>query len=374
MGAFAELQAVYARHRVATYPLRAGKTPAVRGYKRVGLDGSRRLVAKFPDADACGFFAGRHNGIAVIDIDSPDDRLVDEMQARFGATPLQVASPSGGRHLYYKHSGETRRIKPLPDVDILGSGNVVAAGSVVPKGRYQIERGSLDDLERLPPMRSASVQAPLRPIAYDGQRDNSLWRACMVEVRTCGTYEELENRALSLNEAMCRPPQPHAEVIHAAKSAWKRHSEGRNWVGRRPPVFIHAEEITQLVEHPDAGMLLLLLRREHLGLRDEFAIAPRSMAEAETGILRGWPDKRIRSARARLIDAGYLVEVHRGGAGPGDASVYAFPMWDATSHNTDKHPLPAPRGVSAAKGTSAAPRRDDKGPLEGKPTAVASAS
>src|SRR5438477_230821 len=42
--------------------------------------------------------------VTVIDID--DAGLIDEMIRRFGATPLQVGTPSGGLHLYYASSGE----------------------------------------------------------------------------------------------------------------------------------------------------------------------------------------------------------------------------------------------------------------------------
>jgi hypothetical protein len=183
-GAFMDLQRAYAEHRIATYPLTEDKTPAIRGYDRVGAKGSLQLAMKFPQALAAGFVAGRRNRLTVVDIDSPDDRLVDEIQGRFGITPFQVRTPSGGSHLYYRHTGEARRIRPLPDVDVLGAGNVVAALSVVPKGRYQIERGSLDDLAALPPMRQEQLQCPTGNIPK-GQRNLSLFEFCRRTVAYC---------------------------------------------------------------------------------------------------------------------------------------------------------------------------------------------
>ena len=82
--AFADLQRVYAEQRVATYPLTESKSPAIRGYDRVGAKGSQQLAIKFPRATACGFVAELRNRLTVVDIDSPDERLVGEIEARFG--------------------------------------------------------------------------------------------------------------------------------------------------------------------------------------------------------------------------------------------------------------------------------------------------
>jgi len=161
---FAQIQAAYGAIRVATYPLTADKVPAVRAYQRIGANYSAQLALRFPEAMAGGFCAGPHSAVTVVDIDSSDDNLVYEVQNRFGSTPLQVVTPSGGRHLYYRYGGETRRIRLLPDVDILGAGNVVCAGSETAKGRYQIERGSLEDVSRLPSMATRNALTQLKQV------------------------------------------------------------------------------------------------------------------------------------------------------------------------------------------------------------------
>jgi hypothetical protein len=191
---FVSLQRAYAEHSISVYPLTAEKMPAIRGYDRVGAKGSHQLAMKFPEGLAAGFLAGRRNRLTVVDIDSLDDRLVDEIQARFGTTPFQVRTPSGGCHLYYRHQGEDRRIRPLPDVDVLGAGNVVAALSVVPKGRYQIERGSLDDLAALPPMRRERPQRTAGSIPK-GQRNQALFDYCRRTVSHCDDLEQLVDAA-----------------------------------------------------------------------------------------------------------------------------------------------------------------------------------
>jgi hypothetical protein len=80
------IQAMYAACNVVIYPLSASKTPAVKGYNRIGANGSAMLARKFADATAAGFVAGRRNRLTVVDIYSHDNELVDECLARFGVT------------------------------------------------------------------------------------------------------------------------------------------------------------------------------------------------------------------------------------------------------------------------------------------------
>src|SRR5262245_48277783 len=114
---FAAIQAAYAAHKVATYPLNADKTPAVKAYSHIGAPYSAQLAVKFCDAMVGGFCAGWRSRITVIDIDTTDTKLVAEIEHCAGPSPLHVLTPSGGRHLYYRHGGERRRIGPLPNVD-----------------------------------------------------------------------------------------------------------------------------------------------------------------------------------------------------------------------------------------------------------------
>src|SRR5262249_2047876 len=144
MTAFATIQREYAARGVVTYPLGEDKRPAIRAYDRVGRNGSAQLATKFADATAAGFCAGPKTKLTIVDIDSHDDQFVGEVRARYGASGFEVRTPSGGTHIYYRWNGERRRIRPLPNADILGAGNVVAGMSVVPKGKYEIVVGDLD--------------------------------------------------------------------------------------------------------------------------------------------------------------------------------------------------------------------------------------
>jgi hypothetical protein len=155
MGLFAEWQPQYASHGIATFPVR-GKKPAVKGYLKLGTQVSEQLALKFANDNAFGF-ACRCNRIAVLDVDTPDERLLADALTLFGPTPIIVRSGSGNYQAWYRHNGERRHVRPDPSkpIDILGDGYVVAPPSLGGKGPYQIIQGTLDDLDRLPVMRNA---------------------------------------------------------------------------------------------------------------------------------------------------------------------------------------------------------------------------
>jgi hypothetical protein len=105
MTAFATLQAAYAAHRIATYPLKENKTPAVRAYDRIGASYSAQLAMRFPDATAAGFVAGPRNRVTVVDIDSADiasrRSTTITLSARSrapGTTKQPAATGSAARH------------------------------------------------------------------------------------------------------------------------------------------------------------------------------------------------------------------------------------------------------------------------------------
>ena len=201
LGAFAEWQPRYAQHGIATFPVvidDSGKRPAVKGYLKVGSDLSRHLALRFAANDAFGFALARYNRITVLDVDTRDDRVLSEALAKHGPSPLIIRSGSGNWQAGYRHGGEGRHVRPwgrdLP-IDVLGGGYVVAPPSAGTRGRYEIVQGSLD-LQRLPALQAldflkspskAPIAAPEAPAAAvrDGERNNSLWRACMRHALRC---------------------------------------------------------------------------------------------------------------------------------------------------------------------------------------------
>jgi hypothetical protein len=136
LGTFAEWQPRYADHGIATFPVvidGSGKRPAVKGYLKVGSNLSRELALRFAANDAFGFVLGCRHRITVLDIDTPDERVLSAALAKHGASPFVVRSGSGNGQAWYRHGGEGRHVRPWgrePPIDVLGGGYVVAPPSV----------------------------------------------------------------------------------------------------------------------------------------------------------------------------------------------------------------------------------------------------
>jgi len=302
---FADIQRAYGEHGVDCYPLKADKTPAVRAYDRIGAAYSMHLAVRFTDAMAAGFCAGHRNRVTVIDIDSTDDQLVEEVEARFGKSPLHVTTPSGSRHLYYRHRGEARRPRALPDVDILGAGNVVCAGSETAKGRYRIERGSLDDLDRLPRL-AAKGAAPQRPERVQpGERNTELYRYLARHTVHCDTLDALLDVARTWADRQLAEPLPDAEIVKTATSAWRRRGGRKLFMQHVVGSSIYA----RLAANTDALALWAHLSIEN-GPSATFYIAD------GLGKAMGWPTRFVPAARKALLDMGLVecVRRHRKGA------------------------------------------------------------
>src|SRR5215216_5136377 len=245
-GVFSDWQPRYAEHGIAIFPVvidGSRKRPAVKGYLKVGSILSRELALRFPDNDAFGFALGRSNRITVLDVDTPDERVLSDALAKHGASPLIVRSGSGNWQAWYRHGGEGRHVRPWggePPIDVLGGGYVVAPPSVGTRGRYEIVQGSLDDLQRLPALQAldflkspskAPTAAPEAPAAAirDGERNNSLWRACMRHALRSPNLDTLLDVARSHNEEEFMVPLAEAEVVRIAGSAWRYTEKGENW-------------------------------------------------------------------------------------------------------------------------------------------------
>lgn len=306
-GVFAEWQPRYAERGIATFPVRE-KRPAVSGYLKMGVSASQQLAIKFSNDNSFGL-ACRRNRISVLDIDAPDERLLADALSEFGPSPFIVRSGSGNWQAWYRHNGETRRIRPDPSrpIDILGDGFVVAPPSEVVRGRYSIVEGSLDDLDRLPPMRRPRVPqhdpASTSQRIESGKRNQGLWRACMKAARECPDVSELMRRAIEMNGAMFYEPLPDEEVLRIVASAWSYELSGSNKLGRAGRVEFDAEEVDDLVSSdPDAFLLLTVLRRHHA--RGERFLIANAMHER-----MGWRRQRLTAVRSRLEQRGLVREV-----------------------------------------------------------------
>jgi hypothetical protein len=328
IGVFAKFQPLYAEHRMPTIPVSiTDKKPLVRHFTKMGLSASSGLQRRFGTADAIGFVSGRRSRVTVLDIDATDERLLHTAIERHGRSKIVVRTASGKFHAYYRYSGERRRIRPWPDkpIDILGdTGLVVAPPSQLKGGRYEIIHGTLDDLDRLTPMRGlddlvepekAKPKAKPTPLVEvemirQGRRNNWLWdqamrRADAMKRGRCGDFNALLDYIRARNLENCTPPLEEAEVMQITQSAWSHTEEGRNYYGRRrtwfdePDVFMLHDRSTQ-----DAFLLLMYLRA-HNGPLACFMCA-NGLAETLQ-----WDRRRFAAARSRLIELGYMEQVQK---------------------------------------------------------------
>ena len=329
---FADWQQLYASKQIATFPIHPDKKPAIRGWHKVGLRGSRELAAKFTDANAFGFLTGKRSGVTIVDIDTTDERVTADSMARHGDPIIITRTASGKRHLLYRYAGERRRIRPWPglDIDVLGDGGfAVAPPSILERGSYEIIQGHFDDLDRLRPAKSLDDLKRERPDlnivtggkVEEGHRNTNLWRTCMTQAKRCNTFDDLLSFARSYNEDNMAPHLSDSEVIAIANSAWRYEEAGMNSFGGPRTLAVPEERVFQALctarAGSDALMLYLHLQGQHFW-RNEFIL---SQAYAKT--LR-WTFPRFRKARDTLVKANVLKVISRGGRGPHDPPVYAW--------------------------------------------------
>jgi hypothetical protein len=327
LGVFAANQPLYAERNIPTFPLSDNKVPALSNYQKIGLPASSKLALnhRFRSASGLGFMTNARTRIAVLDVDTTDERVLADAMIRHGSTPVVARTASGKFHAYYRHNGEHRKIRPFNNlpIDVLGdNGLVVAIPSRFEKGTYSFVQGSLDDLERLPVMRGLDADMYSRaskisagaaaltdqereaPVC-EGRRDDTLWRYCMAmlaEFPNIGR-EALLAAAVVYNRSFL-PPMSNAEVIEKVNSACDGTAKGRNFFGGKV-VSTHAE-VDDL--GPDSFYLLNKLRRHNWGEKD-FVVA-NAMAESMR-----WTIKRFAAAKAELERRGKIrcVRDRKGG-------------------------------------------------------------
>jgi hypothetical protein len=277
------------------------------------------------------------SGVTIVDCDEPG--LVKHAFEMFGETSLVTATPSGGAHAWYRADGErcaTLRGRGLA-IDIKAEGGfVVVPPSVRPSGpyagrAYSFIRGDLDELPRLPTLRPDVLeqfrsQTPERIVHStatkaalpEGVRNVDLFLRALRLATGTASFDALLEALLAANDRLCQPPLDSDETAKVARSAWRYESEGRNWVSTPSFVIAHS----QLDAVPDAGTFLLLaiLWRYHGSRQEPFAIVPEAMRAK--GVVPGMSTRGIRQARERLVAGGYLVQVHQGGRGQRDPSLY----------------------------------------------------
>ena len=144
----------------------------------------------------------------------------------FGETPLKVATPSGGLHLYYRYAGEQRSIRPFGKtfpLDVLGNGLAVVPPSCRPAtdkkapGDYRVLEGDLESAG--PPSRNQArryapaaqteccggagrTKVDLSTLREGDGRDVSLFDRARAIAMSCGMEADLVTALLHENAAM----------------------------------------------------------------------------------------------------------------------------------------------------------------------------
>ncbi len=318
-GIFGQWQPRYAEAGLAAFPV-DGKKPLVRHYLKTGLPASGQYAARFADAPALGI-ACKRSRLTILDVDTPDERVLADALGHYGETPIIVRSGSGHYQAWYRNGGESRKVRPdkSKPIDILGGGYVVAPPSRGAKGDYQFISGSLADVLSLPIMRKpALVLEPANDSALAigqtvelvaaavGERNETLFKDALRAARRCSSQEALLEHVGRVNAGFAMP-LPHSEAVAVAHNAWRIQIEGKNRFGQEQRVELTTSEIDALWHVPDAIALLICLRR-HQWERPRFFVA-NEMAKVMPG--GGWHRVRFTAARSALEASGLIVMVER---------------------------------------------------------------
>ena len=354
MGAFTEAAPVLAGLGVPTIPTRAEAphVPRVKHPESLRVGTMQKLLNRPGLASAnAAILCGPISGISVVDVDSPYPIHHEAALEAFGDTPLKISTPSGGVHLYYRHNGEIRSIKPFGEacpLDILGGGLAVLAPSHRPlnpetpdkkAGDYRVLEGRLEDLRRLPFMKDATAR--LGPVQAAHMDDIQVGKVFRTSVRAENTQPGGTGRNVDLFHALIQaahhvptldalliearainasftPPLPDSEAVTVARKVWQYRESGNLWGGEARAV-VTASELDALAENPYAAILLMKAQTAWGWRSDKPFPVARSWADS-----LGWTLPRFRSARDFLTELGMWHCVHAGGSGPGDPPLYQF--------------------------------------------------
>jgi Primase C terminal 1 (PriCT-1) len=311
MGIFADWQPKYAKFGVATFPVEItadNKKPSISGYLKTGIRGSAQLALKFAEAQSFGFACGSRNRLTIVDMDDTDPAIIDEGERLFGCSPLLWRTGGGKFAMPFRYNGEGRRIRPLRSIpiDLLGGGFAVAPPSVGAIRGYEIIRGTLADLDRLPVARIPDeigrllgTRGPAERIP-EGKRNDGLFKHCRSIVSCCDDLDQLIDAAKTWAEDRLASPLPAAEIVKTCRSVWNYR------VGRRK--MMHC-----VVEYPEYQVLAA--KREMLGVF-AFLVAENGpdsefmIADGLTDAM-GWPRRIVPAARKMLLQLGLIECVRR---------------------------------------------------------------
>lgn len=303
-----------------------GKIPAVRSwgvYQK--KQASRRTLETWMENRAqcnVAIITGKVSGLTVIDSDEPETAISD-LFAMFGETPVVVQTPSGGKHLYYRHNGETNHNHIQGrKIDVRGQGGyVIAPPSINPRigVAYRFVIGDIWDMQELPTLRLPVYEKEERQRGKEGTRNDGLFKY-LLSVAAEVDEQELEPMALWFNEAINNPPLPENEWRRTVKSVLRYKSENRLFEKGRQYIPLNPDLHKALwKQSADAVCLMSYLQAHHFQAGKVFAISPKGMHRS-----LGIHPTRIRKAIDALSRRGVIRRVYVGGKKPGDPHQYVW--------------------------------------------------
>ncbi len=230
----------------------------------------RVLGPMYGKGSAC--YGVRLSGLAVIDCDDNSAGLVDEMEDRFGASPVQVSTPRGV-HLYYKDNcgqSPNLRAQGFPvDFKRGSSSYVVGPHSKRPDGGdYQPVQGILgaDNLPAIS-LRHKTAIVGTGSIAK-GNRNRELSLAAIGMVEAVETPDELLCNLTFIRNDECEDPAslPDSELRKITDWAWAKRLEGKVYRDRNSEFRINRTALDRLFTYDnayDAIGLFVVLQSNH---------------------------------------------------------------------------------------------------------------
>ncbi len=314
-GVYAQHALAYADAGLSAFPVDTRyKRPSVKGWQNASPRKSRQWAAvpRLGVANGLGILMGKPLGLTEIDVDVVGEAWLALAVERFGETPVVIRTASGKAKLWYRHNGEGRRIRPIQGqpIDVLGNGFTIAPPSWREDlaASYEFRTGGIEDVANLPTIRPEAIGAACGRISGQvlrGERNESLWRYCMVQARHCDRLDDLVDVAQTWASAFPDPLRA-AEIDRCAQSAWQYEATGRNYLGLRKPQITEGDMIMDvLLDQPEAFTLYQMFLRWHSN-RPSFAIAPRAMSEVGSP---PWSRHKISNARDVLLERGFIEEL-----------------------------------------------------------------
>ena len=330
----------YEAHNLAVFPIVIGadgkKKPAIKNPASFRPTTWHKLSPSLLQASGVGLWCGRQNNITIVDIDTGDQSVLDNVINTLGDSPIKAQTPSGGQHHWFRWHGERRAPRYRKDlaVDILGSGGMAVCPpslNAASGGCYRFLEGSLDDLGRLPIIRHGAlpdkVYNTTSNLSGNGNRNNILHRFALRAVYRSeseahlGLLIQAQNDLLT-NQGAFSEPLPMDEIASIAASVWQRTERGDNWVGGEGTMGrVYWSDLDRLKGKRDAKDVWELLVRTHAEIRNEVTIAVRGPGGGITALL-DWKDpQRTRNALEVLCDRGFIHLIEKR---PHKPARYAF--------------------------------------------------